>query len=97
MYSRVFFEACREEGLTCQVVTGNSNGMYGWDLHAWNRVKSGGKWYYYDVTWYDCLGSSSGKKYLGVKSPWNTHKAKTYTKAGKKTPLIENMYKAIWG
>lgn len=45
------------QGIECSVVEGTGNG----GLHAWNRVKLGGEYYYLDVTWDDPVPDVPGR------------------------------------
>lgn len=67
IYSYLFRDACRLVGIHCQYLEGVAGGT----PHGWNRIRVGGKWRYYDVTWYD---GTKNKKYLGSKKLWKTHK-----------------------
>ena len=71
VYSYLFRDTCIDAGLTCDYVIGIADG----DDHAWNRVKIGKKWYYYDITYYD---STKYSKYLGAKKNWRSHRPSRY-------------------
>ena len=67
VYALLYFAACRECGLDCQFVHVDTD--YG--PHVCNRVKAGRKWFYTDVSWYDC-----GKRgYMLSRSLWSSHRS----------------------
>jgi transglutaminase/protease-like cytokinesis protein 3 len=71
VYSYLFRDTCIDAGLPCDYIMGMADG----GSHAWNRVKIGKKWYYYDVTYYD---STKYSKYLGAKKNWRSHRPSRY-------------------
>lgn len=60
-YADTFMEMAKACGLNVKYVSGQANGVRGWDGHAWNKVQLDGEWYNVDVTWEDPIqyGDSS--------------------------------------
>lgn len=56
-YAETFKTFMGIQGIECSVVDGTGNG----GLHAWNRVKLGGEYYYIDVTWDDPVPDVPGR------------------------------------
>lgn len=52
-YATLLYKMMTEAGIPCRVITGNAKGQ----LHAWNIVKIGKKWYNIDATWDDPVGA----------------------------------------
>ena len=52
-YATLLYKMMTEVGIPCRVITGNAKGQ----LHAWNLVKLGKKWYNIDATWDDPVGA----------------------------------------
>ncbi|MGY3725400.1 Glucan-binding domain-containing protein (YG repeat) [Granulicatella balaenopterae] len=68
-YARAFKYLMDKSGIICEYETGDikSSGAQGESLgalHAWNRVKIEGKWYYVDVTWGDSSLTGIDYNYL---------------------------------
>lgn len=66
-YSDFVKKVCDMYGVPCEKVIGNVDE----GLHAWNRVKIGGTWYYLDTTWNVCLNSN---EYYLSKTLWSDHR-----------------------
>ena len=66
-YSDFVKRVCDMYGVPCEKVIGNVDE----GLHAWNRVKIGGTWYYLDTTWNVCLNSN---EYYLSKTLWSDHR-----------------------
>lgn len=50
-YAVLFYRLALECGIDAGVIAGKGNGGKGWEDHAWNIVKLGGKYYLLDATW----------------------------------------------
>lgn len=50
-YAVLFYRLALECGIDARVIAGKGNGSKGWEDHAWNIVKLGGKYYLLDATW----------------------------------------------
>ena len=66
-YSDFVKRVCDMYGVPCEKVIGNVDE----GLHAWNRIKIGGTWYYIDTTWNVCLGSN---QYYLSRNLWSDHR-----------------------
>lgn len=72
-YAQAFNMVCYYTGITSQTVEGKT--CTG-GLHAWNRVKIGGKWKYVDVCW-DDTGSTKGTHTYFLKSKSFMNRSRT--------------------
>ncbi len=59
-YAKAFFFLCKACGLDTILIGGKAWNSDGTELHAWNKVKIGGKWYSIDVTWDDPVPDDPG-------------------------------------
>ena len=80
-YSDAFRKLCAYAGVKCEMVYSSD--------HAWNLVKVGKKWYHYDVTWNDCVGSQKAYSFMGSQktAKISDHKAKFSAKFKKGHPI----------
>lgn len=76
-YATLFRQMCRSVGIECDVLVGNAYGRDGYALHAWNRVKIGDDWYYYDLTFYDTYAKVGKNKYIHSSVLWDDHESFT--------------------
>ena len=66
-YSMLFYKMATRLGAEAYICYGYaSNGIYS-GAHAWNMVKLGEKYYFYDITFYD---SGRNKKYIHSDTTW---------------------------
>lgn len=59
-YATAYQRLLNKVGITNRLITGQTNGLSGWENHAWNMVNINGNWYHVDVTWND---SNSGDRF----------------------------------
>ena len=78
-YAEIFRALCWVNGIECRYIGGAALGDRGWEEHAWNQVRVGGKWYYVDMTWMDSALSEGDKlssiKYYLSRRLWNDHRS----------------------
>lgn len=80
-YADIVQAMCLSAGIDCRIITGKANG----GLHAWNRVKLNGVWYYCDVCWQDTSGNIS---------KWGLHRSQLPSHSAQKSEtLFEHLHR----
>ena len=58
-YARGAYMILNMAGVPCEYMYGRGNGGGGWESHAWNLCKAGGRWYQNDFTWDSSLDKTT--------------------------------------